>query len=434
MGSVDKIGETEYYAAQKGLIDCIATAYATKNNEAINQLIQLLSKEQGDGQSPIMAYEQMLKPRDAALVNGYLLHYLDYDDVHSDVRGHATSVIIPTLIAVSNQNNQSYRHFLDSYIIGVEVTARIGRTIGKNHYESGWHSSSTIGIIGATVASAHYLNLDIETIANAIGIAISEMSGLRAQFGTDVKPLHIGLAAQKAYMAVKYSESKIITGHKDMLPALFETYSELFYMPDNIMRTDTEPWAIVNPGLWFKKYPCCSANYHAIDAVMALQSKFNIEIDNIEQINVTFPSQGDAALKYTRPINGLEGRFSVEYVIATLLINNRLTMEDFFENNIDSNIQKLMTKVHRNYNDEIIPKTNALPKGRYTIVEIRTKSGETLRERVDAPKGSPNNPLSTEELVGKLSTFSTKHARNIQNLFNVTDTDELITYIVTGGY
>ncbi|SUM30622.1 MmgE/PrpD family [Staphylococcus gallinarum] len=93
-----------------------------------------------------------------------------------------------------------------------------------------------MGIIGATVASAHYLNLDIETIANAIGIAISEMSGLRAQFGTDVKPLHIGLAAQKAYMAVKYSESKIITGHKDMLPALFETYSELFYMPDNIMR------------------------------------------------------------------------------------------------------------------------------------------------------------------------------------------------------
>ena len=75
-----------------------------------------------------------------------------------------------------------------------------------------------------------------------------------------------------------------------------------------------------------------------------------------------------------------------------------------------------------------------MPKGRYTIVEIRTKSGETLRERVDAPKGSPNNPLSTEELVGKLSTFSTKHARNIQNLFNVTDTDELITYIVTGGY
>ena len=64
---------------------------------------------------------------------------------------------------------------------------------------------------------------------------------------------------------------------------------------------------------------------------MALQSKFNIEIDNIEQINVTFPSQGDAALKYTRPINGLEGRFSVEYVIATLLINNRLTMEDFLK-------------------------------------------------------------------------------------------------------
>lgn len=64
-------------------------------------------------------------------------------------------------------------------------------------------------------------------------------------------------------MAVKYSESKIITGHKDMLPALFETYSELFYMPDNIMRTDTEPWAIVNPGLWFK-------NTHVVQPIIML--------------------------------------------------------------------------------------------------------------------------------------------------------------------
>ncbi|WP_259340641.1 MmgE/PrpD family protein [Staphylococcus gallinarum] len=427
------MGETERYAAQKGLIDCIATAYATKDNEAIIQLIQMLKVEHGGGQYPVIGYEQRLKAREATLVNGYILHYLDYDDVHSDVRGHATSVIIPTLLAVSNQTKRSYDRFLESYIIGIEVAARIGRTIGSKHYEKGWHTSATIGIVGATVASAYYLELDIESIANAIGIAITEMSGLRAQFGTDVKPLHIGLAAQKAYMAVRYSQSKVINGHKDMLPALFDTYSELCYTPESLIKGIKESWAIVNPGLWFKLYPCCSANYHAIDAVLMLQNKHSIIVQDIELINVIFPTHGDAALKFKKPVNGLEGRFSVEYVIATLLYNDQLTLEDFCENTINTQIQRIMTKVQRIYNDEIVPEANALPKGRYTIVEIVTKEGDIFRERVDAPKGSPNNPLTIEELVEKLSIYSTKHARNIQHLFNLTNTDELITYIVTGG-
>lgn len=427
------IGNEEKLSAQKGLIDGIATAFAAQNNEVINQLIQSLLSEQGVGQSPIIGYEQKLSARDAALVNGYILHYLDYDDVHSDVRGHASSVIIPSLLATANGNQRSYDHFLESYIIGIEVAARIGRTIGSQHYEKGWHTSSTIGIIGAAAANAYYLGLDQNNFANAIGIAITEMSGLRAQFGTDVKPLHIGLAAQKAYMAVKYSEFNVVDGNKDMLSALFATYSEQQDPPDSLIKEDNESWAIVNPGLWFKLHPCCSANYHAIDAVKNIQKKYALPIETIDTINVIFPLQGDAALKFTKPTNGIEGRFSVEYVIAKLLYNHQLTLEDFFEKEISTEIQSLMSKVRRTYDETIKAQSNALPKGRFTIVEIRDNLGEIYRERIDTPKGSPNHPLTMDEIIEKLTLYAPKHASNIQQLFNLNNTGELITYIVTGG-
>lgn len=384
------------------------------------------------GNEFVIGYNKKLNASDAALVNGFLLHYYDYDDVHSDLRGHASSVILPALLSYSHKFNYNFNHFIDSYIVGIEVAARIGRSIGSQHYEKGWHTSSTIGVIAATAACAYFLSLEKEKFANALGIAITEASGLRAQFGTDVKPLHIGLSAQKAYMAVAYSEKNIVEGNKDMFPIFYEMFSDKNKIPNDIFIEPRQGWAIYDPGLWFKLYPCCSANYHAIDATIEIQQKYDLLIEDIAQINVIFPSHGDSALKFTQPQNGLEGRFSVEFVISKLLKNKKLTLEDFLENTIEPDIQNIMTKIQRVYDDTVKPNNNALPLGRFTIVEIITSSNQSYSVRIDTPKGSPKQPLSLKELIGKLEIYAPKHADNIECLKNVKNTHELLCYIKNG--
>ncbi|PTI80488.1 hypothetical protein BU064_00635 [Staphylococcus succinus] len=431
--SVDNIGDKERIAAKNAIIDFLATAFASSGNKHIQQLIDVLIEEHGPGTHQVIGYDQGLTASDAALVNGFILHYYDYDDVHSDLRGHASSVIFPALLSHCQKGNYDFQHFIDSYIVGIEVAARIGRTIGKQHYEEGWHTSSTIGILGATAACSYFLALDKASFSNALGIAITEASGMRAQFGTDVKPLHIGLAAQKAYMAIIYSKQHAIEGNKNMLPTFYEMFHSPHTIPTHIYTQKIENWAIQQPGLWFKLYPCCSANYHAIDATISLQEQYHFKVEDIAQINVIFPTNGDAALKFSQPKNGLEGRFSVEFVIAKLLMRGTLTLDDFLELTINQDIQDVMSKIQRIYNDTIIPDDNALPIGRFTIVEIITHSQEIYSERVDAPRGSPNQPLSQAVLIEKLKMYAPKHAENIATLDQIKNTNQFIAYIATGG-
>ena len=133
-------------------------------------------------------------------------HALDYDDVHSDVRGHPSSVILPALFALASGREISGKSFLDAYIIGVEFMARLGQAVGTASYLKGWHNTSLLGGVAATFAGARLLGFTPAETQNAVGIAVSQAGGLRVQFGTEMKPLHAGLAAQQAVQSIEWTQ------------------------------------------------------------------------------------------------------------------------------------------------------------------------------------------------------------------------------------
>ena len=218
-----------------GILDFISTCFAAQNKEAVHSLIQFAINEDGKGKSSIIGYEGEVTSSNAALINGFIAHILDFDDVHSSMRGHPSAIILPSLLSISEHNNQTFNHFIDSYIIGVEMATQIGETIGSEHYENGWHASSTIGLISATVACSYYLNLDTNDFANAIGIAVTQASGLRGQFGSDIKALHIGLAAQKAYWSTRVAQKQILKGNQNMLDDFYGTFGNSQHMPETLI-------------------------------------------------------------------------------------------------------------------------------------------------------------------------------------------------------
>jgi len=158
---------------------------------------------------------------------------------------------------------------------------------------------------------------------------------------------------------------------------------------------------LAEPGLWFKRFACCSAAYHGADAALYLKETYNIQPDEIKRINAVFPPGGDAALVVHRPRNGVEGRFSMEYVLASVFADGKLSMDTFSKRRISPVVQRLMERVHIEHNPTLPPALRSMPHGRFTVVKVTLCNGYIYEKRVDAPKGSPYNPLSMSEMSTK---------------------------------
>ena len=110
----------------------------------------------------------------AALANGTMAHALDYDDVLSLMTGHPTVPVLPVVLALGEVNHSSGKDVLGAYILGVEVEARVGAGIGRRHYMVGWHSTATLGSLGAATAAAKMMGLNVTETRVALGIGASE--------------------------------------------------------------------------------------------------------------------------------------------------------------------------------------------------------------------------------------------------------------------
>lgn len=391
--------------AKRGILDYLASALAGREDAGTIKLLQAIEAEGGHPVAPLIGQNKRANRRQAALLNGFMGHALDYDDVHSDVRGHPSSVILPALFALSSGREISGKCFLDAYIIGVEVMARLGQEVGTASYLKGWHNTSLLGGVAATFAGARLLGFTARETQNAVGIAVSQAGGLRVQFGTQMKPLHAGLAAQQAVQSIEWTQQDFhgIDAALDSGIGFLHVYGGK--ATDEAVQTALtenwgKTWRIAEPGLWFKRNPFCSAASHGADAALELAG-LRLTVSEIEKIDIVFPPNGDAALIHTRPKTGEQGRFSIEYVVALALLGQPFTLGNFGTAAVSLEAEKLMEKMSRSYDAEHKPDAQAIPKGRFTIVRLTLADGSVHSREVCVPKGSPQAPLTDAELESK---------------------------------
>ncbi|MFB5269372.1 MmgE/PrpD family protein [Paenibacillus enshidis] len=393
-------------AARAGVLDWLASTLAARDDAGADSITAALGISMlgaGTGDSSVPGRPGRLAALDAALVNGYLSHALDYDDVHESVRGHPSAVILSALLAEAEERRSTGSDFLAAYVVGVETMCRLGLALGPKPYEVGWHSTSLLGVLAAAAACCRLARLSANTTVRALGLAVTQAGGLRVHFGTQVKPLHAGLAARSGLLAMRLAEAGI-TGAEEPLEGplgFFAALGGVDAKPEKTTEDWGEPWQIAEPGLWFKRYPCCSASHHAADAAMTIHAACGADISAINRVIVSFPPGGDAALIVSEPKTGVEGRFSVEYVIAAALADGELGIGTFADKPIRPDLLALAAKVQRRYDTDIVPAPNAMPKGRFTIVSVIYADGSTHTERVDCPRGAPGHPLTQEERTAK---------------------------------
>lgn len=375
-----------------------------------------------------LAIENVSKA-DKALYYGFASHYLDFDDVQANLAGHFSTVLYSALLAVLEPTDR-WHDFFRAYIIGAELEGVIGSLINPAHRTQGWHSTGTVGVIGAAAAIGALRGLHGESLAQLLSLAATQSAGMFFQSGTDGKPLHAGLAARNgvwAYELLQYTSLQTSTKPFDPERGWFKTIGNITVTSNDIASRWLAPGQLIDPGLWMKVHPYCSAaicgaeaaetvahrlytsssyvskhNYLSPDTEEQDQCRLCATPDfslwkDIDRVTVHFPPGADAALRYTSPKTGREGQFSIEYIVYQVLAYGEVQDELFKIDIIDSSVRDYMSRIERVYD---LPKVSQTE--RITKVTITLKNGDTFTETVNNPKGSPKNPLTMEDICIKL--------------------------------
>ncbi|RUM05642.1 MmgE/PrpD family protein [Rhizobium chutanense] len=373
-------------AARAAIIDFLACAIAGARDRTTGILADAIGAHL-PGEAILLGSTRRTDPLIAAVVNGHAGHVLDYDDVHASVRGHPTTVIVPALLAFAAEREYSANALVASYIVGLEAMARLGLSLGSKHYENGFHATATLGTVGAAAAIAYLTRASIDETAIALGLAATQSSGLRLQFGTDAKPFHAGMAARSGLLSARLAAAGF-GGARDFLdhPTGFHSaYAFGAERPSALTENWGSPWQIVAPGLTLKAYPCCTASHPVASVGIGLKGE-GLGAEAIERITFTYPPGADAALVVSRPTNGIEARFSPEYVFAAALIDGALRLDHFDEQPVAPRLMELARRTHRRHDDSA-PRMSSDPRTRFVIVDILLHDGSTIQRRYDGLPG-----------------------------------------------
>ncbi len=388
-------------------LDTLGVGLAGLDEPASRIAVDYVKEAGGKNEATVIGGALRTNPALAAFANGVISHALDYDDNTWAYIGHPSAVIMPAVLAAGEKVNAPGKDLITAYVTGFETACRIGALVTPNLSEIGWHTTPTVGIFGAVTAAGKLLKLTGEEMLNALGIAASESSGLKVNFGTMTKPFHAGKAAHDGVMAAIMAKN----GFTSAGSALEHHYGFLRVFGNrktapSVKEKWGSPFAIVDPGVVFKKFPSCTGTHPSVDAVISLAKEHDIKPGDVDDLSAGSTPEVPREVFYPAPRTGLEAKFSMEFCVATALLERDLRLSHFTREYIEKPEVRSLMKKCRYYVAEELTK----PKGVFSpagVVEIRLKNGKTYRKRVDLARGNPGNELSREELVVKFRDCST---------------------------
>ena len=387
-------------AAKRALLDTAGVTLAGVPEDGPT-IVRELAAENGPGPVSILGSDQRALLLDAALATGTAAHALDYDDTTVPLHGHPSAPLLPAVFALAEERGCSGPALLDAFVIGFEVEARLGHAVDPSHYLHGWHATATAGTLGVAAAGARLAGLDAERTGHALGIALSLAGGSRANFGSMTKPLHVGNAARGGLQSVLLAE-RGFTAAEDSIGGpmgFLELFAAEGEAAPERLEALGERWGIVDPGINVKRYPCCYGTARSADGLFALVGEHDLQPDQVERIDVRLEPGGLAALIHPRPQDGLQGKFSMQYVLAAILLDRELRLSSFEDEAVlRPEARSLIERIHTSEGAPP-PELGDVPK--FSHVEVTLAGGGRIEHAVDEAAGSADHPLSWDELADK---------------------------------
>jgi 2-methylcitrate dehydratase PrpD len=288
----------------------------------------------GSGTSSVIGHSQRLPLRDAALVNGVLLHGLDFDDTHLSAIIHPTVACLPTAFGVAEARNASGAGMLAGYIAGMECAIRIGASVKGGFHHVGFHATGVIAHFSSALVAGRMLALDPDALVRAQGIAASTAGGVQVflEEGAWTKRLHPGWGAVAGITAATlagggfFGPSRAYEGRF----GLFETHLQAHAGEVDLARITADlgdTWELTETSI--KPFPVCHFLHGAAEAAIRLHRELQPTLAGLAEVRVripkdTLPIVAEPAAKKAAPDNDYDAKFSAQYVVATCLLKGRM--------------------------------------------------------------------------------------------------------------
>jgi 2-methylcitrate dehydratase PrpD len=404
----DDLPEQVVKLARGFILDGLGVALAGSTDECARIVQAQIRQTGGKAEASILGTTMMAPAAKAALANGVAGHAMDYDDTQLStskqaVYGlltHPTTPVLAAVLAMGEREKITGRELVLAYILGVEVECRIADAIHPRHYQEGFHSTATMGGLGAAVAVGKILRLKEEKLIQTLGIAASMASGLRENFGTMTKPLHAGRAAENGVTAALLAQAGF-TSATNILEARRGFYQAMAggYDESKISGRLGRPYFMIDPGISIKPYPSGSLSHPAQDLILDLVKRHELGADDIEQIEVGTNSNVPNALIYPMPKTALEGKFSIPFCMAIAVLERKAGIVQFQDRKVrDKRVIEMMKRVTLYVDDELEALGYDQVRSR---VRVKLKNGRLIEGRYDVARGHPEKPMSWTELSEK---------------------------------
>ena len=339
----------------------------------------------------------------AALVNGTMIHSIDFDDTHMGSISHFSASLVPAIFALAEKIGAPGSVVIEAFVVGFEVGGRVGRQMMPSHYRY-WHPTATFGSLASAAAASKLLRLDEVQTEYALGLAGDLAAGLR--YGIDKgdysKSLHPGFAAMRGVMLALLVQ-KGADGPKGILEYPTGFCRAMSEDPgiDRITKGLGESYELASNSL--KAYPAILISHSSIQAVLEMIREHDLHGSEIEKIRLTVSQTAKGQGQNYDPDTVLAARLSIPYCVAMAVIDREVSLTRFSRERLkDERIRQIMERI------EIVPDPSLnerYPQTLASIVEVECKGRPGLRNEVIYPKGNVKNPMTKEEVMEKFRSL-----------------------------
>lgn len=387
------------HVIRTALADTLGVAIAGAGADSI-RIVRDTTMGSANGLSTVLGSAERRGALDAGLLNAMAAHALDYDDGNIVLIGHPSTVLVPAILALGEETDASSEDLAVAYAAGFEVLVRLARGVNPAHYARGWHPTSTLGVFGAAAAAARLLCLDADRTAVALGVAASHAAGIKANFGTMTKALHIGQAVRNGLLA-----ARLAAGGFTANPAALEAPQGFLAVYDGVDADDlaavlADPETLeINRGLNpIKNYSCCHSTHGSIEAARQIRAEHGLAPDEVASVDIVVDALRMPHTDRPRFPDALGGKFSLQYVVSRALVDGTVRLEHFDGTaHLDPVVQDLMAKT-------TVTAAPGVPTNSFAgQVTVTTTTGRTLTARRDPALDPPELHADPPQLWDKLA-------------------------------
>ena len=387
------------YEGVRGLLNFIGCALGGAHDEAIDVAVKVLTPFFGPPQGIVIGRGERPDALNAAFLNAVSANVLEYDDTHLGTVMHPAAPVAPGLFALAGLRPVSGRELLQAFILGVEISCRVGLGVMPTHYRRGWHITATCGIFGAAAACARLLGLDAQRTAWALGHAATQSASLVESIGSMAKSLGVGNAAKNGLAAALFAEGGFSGPESPIegrygFTAVTSDSADLACIADGI----GQRWEVLNNA--HKPYPCGVVLFPVIDACLELRARLAPETEAIDRVVVRGHPLMRERTDRPNVDTGRDARVSLQHTVAAAFLFAAAGLAQYEDDCVaDPAVRALRAKV-------VFEEDSGAPVESATVT-LHLADGTEQSEHIRHGRGTPGRPMSDAELDTKVRELAT---------------------------